>query len=105
MLRRSKDMTICKTGLPLLGLKKLTVEFVPVPQRPSERALYCWMEYLISQELGQDGEAGDLTSRNLCLRLLRDLCVSTVSVYLMRSNVFLNVDHAYCLLSLLGVCF
>lgn len=80
MLRRSKDMTIRQTGRSIMDQKELTVEFVPVPQVASERALYCWMEYIVSQELNQKEEnARDLKSRNLCLRLLREICFSVVS--------------------------
>jgi len=75
VLRRSKDMTIARTGQSIMEQKKLTVEFVPVSQEPSERALYCWMEHIVSEELKQkfDG-ANDLKSRDLCLRVLRELC-------------------------------
>ena len=75
MLRRSKDMTIAGTGRSIMEQKKLTVEFVPVSQEPSERALYFWMEHIVSEELKQkfDGSK-DLKSRDLCLRMLRELC-------------------------------
>ena len=80
ILRRSKDMTICETGLPIMNQKKLTVELVPVPQTDSERALYCWFEYLVSQEISpKDGES-NLKSRDLCLRLLREICFSAVLI-------------------------
>lgn len=91
-LRRSKDMTIVATGSRLLDLKKMTVEFCPVPQTHSERALYCWMEYLVACELEltkakkRKGEAVVFTtkatekantqSRAQCLRLLRELCIT-----------------------------
>lgn len=78
MLRRSKDMTLAESGLPLLGLKGLKVEYVPVTQGRSERALYCWVEYLVSEHVRRDGNAKELKSRNLCLKLLRGLCLSPV---------------------------
>jgi hypothetical protein len=81
MLRRSKNMTIAENGHPLLGLKPLTVEYVPIPQDPSERALYCFMESLIARELKtlKDGETKAAGSkRKLCLRLLRELCMTPV---------------------------
>lgn len=75
MLRRSKDMTIASTGRSIMEQKKLTVEFVPVSQEPSERALYCWMEHIVSEELKQKSDGSkDLKSRDLCLRMLRELC-------------------------------
>lgn len=75
MLRRSKDMTIARTGRSIMEQKKLTVEFVPVSQEPSERALYCWMEHIVSEELKQNSEGiADLKYRDLCLRMLRELC-------------------------------
>jgi SNF2 family DNA or RNA helicase len=71
ILRRSKDMTICRSGLPIMNQKKLTVELVPIAQSDSERALYCWFEYLVSQEIsrkvGEDNNAKhNLQSRDLC---------------------------------------
>ena len=75
LLRRSKSMTIRQTGLPLLGLKPLTVTFEPVPQDPSERALYCFLEYLVHSTL-RDEENGGESKNKLFLRLLRNLCVS-----------------------------
>ena len=81
MLRRSKDMTLVQSGAPIMEQKKLTVEYVPVAQRPSERALYCFLEYIVSQELQQkNANARDLKSRSLCLRLLKQMCFSAVSV-------------------------
>lgn len=81
LLRRSKDMTVVQTGAPIMEQKKLTVTYVPVAQRPSERALYCFIEYLVSQELQQKNAAArDLKSRTLCLRLLKQFCFSAVSV-------------------------
>jgi len=74
-LRRSSSMTICETGAPLLGLQNLTIEFVPVTQRPSERALYCYLEHLVARELEMsEGH----TSAALCLRLLREMSISPV---------------------------
>lgn len=71
ILRRSKDMSICRTGLPIMDQKKLTVELVPVAQSDSERALYCWFEYIVSQEISrkvrEDNKAKhNLQSRDLC---------------------------------------
>lgn len=80
ILRRSKDMTICETGLPIMNQKKLTVELVPVPQTDSERALYCWFEYLVSQEISRKDGQSNLKSRDLCLRLLREICFSAVLI-------------------------
>ncbi len=51
MLRRSKSMIIQETGLPLLGLKPLIVTYEPVPQDDSERALYCFLEYVMHSTL------------------------------------------------------
>ena len=78
-LRRAKDMTIRSTNLPILGLKPLTVEFIPIPQTPSERALYCWMEYLVASELNETEQLKDEKDRKcrtLCLRLLREFCIT-----------------------------
>jgi len=102
-LRRSKDMTVAETGTALLDLKPLTVEFIPVEQTPSERALYCFIEYLVACELQQanrdkknnkivsriaiwfpelpGGRTGSYLkaaakSRALCLRLLRETCIT-----------------------------
>ena len=84
MLRRSKDMTLHSTGQSIMEQRKLTVEMVAVPQNSSERALYCWFEYLISQELQRKNGDGDtnksLKSRALCLRLLREICFSPVMI-------------------------
>jgi hypothetical protein len=71
ILRRSKDMTICCNGMPIMSQKKLTVELVPVAQSDSERALYCWFEYLVSQEISR--KDGDKTSSKHNLQS-RDLC-------------------------------
>lgn len=84
ILRRSKDMTIRGTGRPIMEQRKLTVEVVPVAQSASERALYCWFEYLVSQELQRKADGKDtkkcLKSRALCLRLLREVCFSAVMI-------------------------
>jgi len=81
LLRRAKNMTLRLTGQPILGLKGLTVEFVPIAQSPSERALYCWMEYIVSEDLTHGTDLDDsIKSRNMCLRLLRLLCISPVLV-------------------------
>ena len=83
MLRRSKSMTVIETGAPVLGLPPLTVAFVPVQQTDSERALYCFLESAVSRELrSKEHQAGTnktYKSRRLCLRLLRDVCNSSVS--------------------------
>ncbi|KAL7547448.1 hypothetical protein ACHAWF_010744 [Thalassiosira exigua] len=80
ILRRAKDMTIRGTGAPIMDRKKLTVECVPVAQEASERALYCFVEYIVSRELKQKegASARDLKSRALCLRMLRQMCFSAV---------------------------
>eukprot|EP00578_Thalassiosira_sp_NH16_P021382 CAMPEP_0181099756 /NCGR_PEP_ID=MMETSP1071-20121207/12826_1 /TAXON_ID=35127 /ORGANISM="Thalassiosira sp., Strain NH16" /LENGTH=1332 /DNA_ID=CAMNT_0023182433 /DNA_START=29 /DNA_END=4027 /DNA_ORIENTATION=+ len=84
ILRRSKGMTICRTGQSIMEQRKLTVELIGVAQSASERALYCWFEYLVSQELQRTNEASDtkknLQSRALCLRLLREICFSAVMI-------------------------
>ena len=74
LLRRSKTMTICETGAPFMGLKPMTVEFTPVPQSPFERALYCFLEYIVATQLDDENVAGGVS--RLCLRLLRELCIS-----------------------------
>jgi hypothetical protein len=79
LLRRSKSMTIAESGLPLLGLKPLTVTFEPVPQDSSERALYCFLEHLVHSTIRHAG-AGDETKNKLFLRLLRELCASPTLV-------------------------
>jgi SNF2 family DNA or RNA helicase len=77
MLRRSKSMSIVSTGLGLLeNLPSLTVTFVPVEQSASERALYYFLESIVAKETNVDATGRHHT---LCLRLLRDLCVSPVS--------------------------
>jgi SNF2 family DNA or RNA helicase len=88
MLRRSKSMTIRETGAPIMGLPPLTVEFVPVRQTESDRALYYFLESIVSQELrsSDDSNGGSSyasgkrskASRKLCLRLLRDMCNSSI---------------------------
>jgi hypothetical protein len=96
MLRRSKTMSyldpIRKKQVPLLGLPPLTVIMEPVVQDPSERAIYCYLEYLVHSTLtnrdeDRNNEASrkKITSsartraegkRRLFLRLLREACVS-----------------------------
>ena len=79
MLRRSKSMTIKATGAPILGLKPLTVEFVPIQQTNSERAIYYFLESIVARVLrSSPASKGATTSRRLCLRLLRDMCNSAV---------------------------
>jgi len=96
MLRRTKSMNIIDTGMPLLGLKNLTVVFEPVPQDPSERALYCFLESVMHTTLLTDNKStGNGTNNNnntkqqilknqqnklIFLRLLRELCVSPVLI-------------------------
>ena len=84
-LRRSKDMTIAGTGTHLLDLKPMTVEFMPVQQSHSERALYCWLEHVVALALEvQKKKKTDLQhetksaaiSRLLCLKLLREVCIT-----------------------------
>jgi SNF2 family DNA or RNA helicase len=79
ILRRSKSMTIAETKQPLMGLKPLTVEFVPIPQDPSERALYCFLESIVSRLLKGDKEKTAHASRTNCLTKLREMCISAVS--------------------------
>jgi hypothetical protein len=81
LLRRSKSMTIRDTGMPILGLKPLTVEFVAVPQSVPERALYYFLESIVARELRSNdlGGAKERKSRTACLRLLREMCISAVS--------------------------
>jgi hypothetical protein len=74
ILRRSKSMTIVSSQQPLLGLKPLTIEFVPIPQDPSERAVYCFLESIVSRELNE--RSGSSKAR--CLRMLREVCISSV---------------------------
>ena len=80
ILRRSKSMTVCASGAQLLGLPPLTVEYVPVPQTESERALYCYLEAVVSEEARTKDQTGKSksSSRLLCLRLLREMCTSAV---------------------------
>jgi superfamily II DNA or RNA helicase len=75
MLRRSKSMTIRSSNLPLLGLKPMNIVFEPVPQDRSERALYCFLEFLVHETITHEGK-GDETKNKTFLRLLRELCVS-----------------------------
>jgi len=78
MLRRSKNMTIHATGRSIMDQKKLKIEFIPIAQEPSERALYCWIEHIVDQELNHTEGEKDMQSRSLCLRLLREVCFSVV---------------------------
>jgi hypothetical protein len=75
MLRRSKSMTIRSSNLPLLGLTPMNIVFEPVPQDRSERALYCFLEFLVHETISHEGK-GDETKNKTFLRLLRELCVS-----------------------------
>jgi hypothetical protein len=79
ILRRSKSMTIAETKQPLMGLKPLTVEFVPIPQDPSERALYCFLESIVSRLLEGNKVKTTHASRTNCLLKLREMCISAVS--------------------------
>jgi SNF2-related domain len=80
MLRRSKSMTIKATGAPILGLKPLTVEFSPIQQTNSERAIYYFLESIVARVLRSSSDSKRTsTSRRVCLRLLQDTCNSAVS--------------------------
>jgi hypothetical protein len=71
-----------------MDLKPLTVEFVPVHQTPSERAIYYFLESLLSRialsskAIAQSGQVAEVkqakASRRHCLRLLRDACNAVV---------------------------
>ena len=84
-LRRSKDMTVAGTGTHLLDLKPMTVEFMPVQQSHSERALYCWLEHIVALALevqkkkktdhGHETKTA-ANSRLKCLNLLRQICIT-----------------------------
>ena len=88
MLRRSKAMTymdpIRKERLPLLGLPPLTVTFEPVPSNASERAAYCFLEYLVHSNFGNENKEGedkppskaDEGKRQMFIKLLRESCLS-----------------------------
>ena len=90
MLRRAKSMTIKATGAPLLGLKPLTVEFVSITQSVPERALYYFLEWIVAQELRSDKEKNEeantlqqgkvLKHHQVCLRLLREMCVTAILI-------------------------
>ncbi|CAJ1942990.1 unnamed protein product [Cylindrotheca closterium] len=54
ILRRSKGMVVRHTGLPLLGLPPMTVTYEPVPQDSSERALYCFLEFVTHSLMRND---------------------------------------------------
>ena len=82
MLRRSKSMIVRKTGLPLLGLKPMTVTYQPVSQSTSERALYCFLEHLMhsvvtSNSLGRNSKKKKRNDQRSFVRILGELCVST----------------------------
>lgn len=93
MLRRSKSMTMASSGLSILDLKPMTVEFVPVVQSHAERALYYFLEMTVAKAL-ENAKHGDQTnedskrqwvkkqqrSRRLFLTLLRDICTSAVLI-------------------------
>lgn len=84
MLRRSKSMVITKTQMPLLGLKEFTVTYEPIPQDTSERALYCFVEFLMHSIVSTDQKEEQTTKEDVklkgkkmsFLRLLRELCLS-----------------------------
>ena len=94
MLRRSKTMSIRDTQLPLLGLKPLEIIYEPVPQDTSERALYCFTEFLMHASMGasknarianldDEGVRGvvaltkkEIRTKGSFLRILNELCVS-----------------------------
>ncbi|GKZ00609.1 hypothetical protein MPSEU_001013100 [Mayamaea pseudoterrestris] len=77
MLRRSKTMTMIESGLPLLGLPPLSVIYEPIPQDPSERAVYCYLESIVHASLGNDENCATNLHRSL-LRLLREACMTCV---------------------------
>ena len=82
MLRRAKSMTLFGTNTPLLGLKPLKIVFEPVPQDPSERAIYCFVEALVHKRsaLNELSHGSDLKKienmEQVLLRILRELCLS-----------------------------
>ena len=91
MMRRSKTQTyldpVRNEPVPLLGLPPLEVTMEPVPQDPSERAIYCFLEYLVHSNLGDEDADEDNTRRHskgnhdegkrkLFLKFIRDACVS-----------------------------
>jgi len=69
LLRRSKDMTVSESGRSIMDSRKLTINLVPVSQDASERALYCWMEFLLSQ-------VAKTSKSDMGLRFLHELCFS-----------------------------
>lgn len=77
MLRRTKSMSIIESGLPLLGLKKLTLVFEPVPQDPAERAMYCFLESIMHSVMEMADSTKMKQNKLIFLRLLRELCVSS----------------------------
>jgi len=91
MMRRSKTQTYLDPDLnlpvPLLGLPPLEVTMEPVPQDPSERAIYCFLEYLVHSNLGNEDKEERSSQRRskgkhdegkhkLFLKFLRDACAS-----------------------------
>lgn len=81
LLRRSKSMMVVETGEPLLGLPELTVEYHPVHQSSSERALYYYLESVVAREMrGEEQTANGRKSKKVCLKLLRDMCNSAVLI-------------------------
>jgi SNF2-related domain len=93
MLRRSKDMTIKLTGASILDLKPLTVEFVPVQQTNSERAIYYFLESVLARGVAASSvslpalhskKLSDMKNANashkISLRLLRETCNSVVTL-------------------------
>ena len=79
LLRRSKAMTVVATGRPLLDtLPPLTVEFVPIQPNNAERAMYYFMEWIAGSEAAASEESKKFTQKRLCLRLVRELCISPV---------------------------
>lgn len=81
MLRHSKSMTYRDTGASILSLPPLTVEFIPVQQTDSERAIYCYLESIVSKEMRANQINRRFNSNPLlCLRLLREICNSAVRI-------------------------
>ena len=71
----------------MLPLKPLTITFEPVPQATSERALYCFLEFLMHSILKKNTEVEEDNNNSnsikkhqrnklAFLRMLRDLCVT-----------------------------
>jgi SNF2-related domain len=91
MLRRSKSMTIKATGTAILDLKPLSVEYVPIQQTKSERAIYYFLESIHARVVrsAKSMQSTNVTktisevekskaSRKLCFRLVREACNSVV---------------------------